>query len=108
MLNLGPVSLLIELCSRPYTFLNVVRIVQRNEKAALLVIFPLGPIDVIWPEPYPASIPDGGAHSKDRVENYLCAQVCEGKISLSAAQGLIVTDWYAVLKQIEPPASTQN
>jgi hypothetical protein len=62
----------------------------------------------LWPEPYHASIPDGGARSKDRVENYLHIRVCEGKMTLAAAQNLIVTDWYAVLKQIESTASSAH
>jgi hypothetical protein len=50
----------------------------------------------LWPEPYSASIPDGGAHAKDRVESYLHRQVCSGQISLSQAQHLIASDWYRV------------
>lgn len=50
----------------------------------------------LWPEPYTASIPDGGAKTKDKVENYLHAQVCAGTISLVDAQQEISTDWYAV------------
>jgi hypothetical protein len=50
----------------------------------------------LWPEPYFASIPDGGAHAKDRVESYLHRQVCSGEISLAGAQHLISSDWYRV------------
>jgi hypothetical protein len=50
----------------------------------------------LWPEPYVTSIPDGGAHSKDRIENYLHRQVCSGNIALDEAQSEIATDWYRV------------
>ena len=52
--------------------------------------------DNLWPEPYTASIPDGGARTKDQVENFLHAQVCAGTITLAQAQQEIVTDWYKV------------
>ncbi len=51
----------------------------------------------LWPEPY-APVP--GAHEKDKVENYLHAQVCNGAISLAQAQNDISTDWYKVYLQI--------
>jgi hypothetical protein len=50
----------------------------------------------LWPEPYEASIPDGGARAKDEVENYLHKQVCTGTIPLQTAQREIATDWYRV------------
>jgi len=50
----------------------------------------------LWPEPYTASIPDGGARTKDQVENYLHREVCAGRMSLNDARLSIVTDWYAV------------
>ena len=50
----------------------------------------------LWPEPYKATVSDGGARFKDRVENYLHDQVCTGKLSLQAAQRQIVEDWYQV------------
>ena len=40
----------------------------------------------LWPEPFDTSIPDGGAHAKDRVENYLHAEVCSGSLTLEQAQ----------------------
>lgn len=52
----------------------------------------------LFPEPYRASIPDGGAKKKDSVENFLHAQVCAGKITLAEAQHEISFDWYKVLK----------
>ena len=50
----------------------------------------------LWPEPYSASIPDGGARDKDKVENYLHEQVCGGAMTLADAQKEIVADWYEV------------
>jgi hypothetical protein len=50
----------------------------------------------LWPEPFDTSIPDGGAHSKDRVENYLDREVCAGDLTLEEAQREIATDWYHV------------
>lgn len=50
----------------------------------------------LWPEPYETSIADGGAHSKDKVENYLREEVCGGRIVLGEAQREIATDWYRV------------
>lgn len=52
----------------------------------------------LFPEPYNASIADGGAKKKDSVENFLHKQVCAGKITLAEAQYEISTDWYKVLK----------
>lgn len=50
----------------------------------------------LWPEPYEASIPDGGARYKDKVESYLHKQVCDGELSLVQAQQQIASDWYRV------------
>jgi hypothetical protein len=50
----------------------------------------------LWPEPFETSIPDGGAHSKDKVENYLHAEVCAGSLTLEQAQKEITGDWYRV------------
>ena len=50
----------------------------------------------LWPEAYATSIPDGGAKTKDKVENYLHDQVCAGAISLGDAQQQITSDWYRV------------
>lgn len=54
-------------------------------------------ISNLWPEP---ANPTPGFHQKDRVENYLHAQVCSGAMSLSAAQNAIVSDWVAVFNSI--------
>ena len=50
----------------------------------------------LWPEPFETSISDGGAHSKDRVENYLHAEVCSGSLTLDQAQHELTEDWYRV------------
>jgi len=50
----------------------------------------------LWPERFETSIPDGGARSKDRVENYLHREVCAGDLTLEEAQHEIVSDWYSV------------
>jgi hypothetical protein len=55
----------------------------------------------LWPQPYQASIRDGGAKSKDIVETFLRGRVCSGEITLQEAQSEIVNDWYAVFLQIK-------
>jgi hypothetical protein len=40
----------------------------------------------LWPEPFETSVPDGGAHAKDEVENYLHAEVCSGSLTLDQAR----------------------
>jgi hypothetical protein len=48
----------------------------------------------LWPEPYaPSAI---GAHAKDKVENSLHADVCDGRMTLQAAQAKIAADWWTV------------
>jgi hypothetical protein len=59
----------------------------------------------LWPEPFEASIPDGGAHAKDKVENYLHAEVCSGSLTLEQAQGEIAEDWYRVYQASVPHGS---
>lgn len=49
-----------------------------------------------------ASIPDGGARSKDRVESYLHRQVCSGSFPLQQAQREIATDWYRICARMAP------
>ncbi len=53
----------------------------------------------LWPEAYAGPF---GARQKDRVENYLHAQVCSGARSLTEAQRLIATDWTGVLSELAP------
>ena len=47
----------------------------------------------LWPEP---AEPRPGFHEKDKVENYLHAQMCNGAISMEDAQYMIATDWLSV------------
>ncbi|MGD0908508.1 MAG: hypothetical protein ABSA96_13065 [Candidatus Acidiferrales bacterium] len=56
----------------------------------------------LWPEPFDTSIPDGGAHTKDRVESYLHAEVCSGSLTLGQAQHEITEDWYRVYSESVP------
>ncbi len=48
----------------------------------------------LWPE-Y-GSIPN----PKDKVENYLHTQICNGSMSLQEAQNQIVSDWYAIYLRV--------
>lgn len=50
-------------------------------------------ISNLWPE---LASPKPGFHEKDKVENYLHAQVCSGAIDLQKAQIEIATNWLAV------------
>ena len=59
----------------------------------------------LWPEPFETSIPDGGAHAKDKVENYLHAEVCSGSLTLEQAQREIAEDWYRVYRASVPRGS---
>jgi hypothetical protein len=56
----------------------------------------------LWPEPFETSISDGGAHAKDKVENYLHAEVCSGALTLEQAQHEIAEDWYRVYETSVP------
>ncbi len=56
----------------------------------------------LWPEPFDTSIPDGGARTKDKVENYLHAEVCAGSLTLEQAQREITEDWYRVYAMSVP------
>jgi hypothetical protein len=56
----------------------------------------------LWPEPYKASIPNGGARKKDTVEKYLRTEVCHGRMTLAEAQKEIVQDWYKVYLSRHP------
>jgi hypothetical protein len=51
----------------------------------------------LWPE---AATPKPGFHEKDRVENYLHTQVCNGSITLKQAQIEIATNWLNVYHSI--------
>lgn len=59
-----------------------------------LISLELGGDDVVenlWPQPY---YQHPGAHEKDKLENWLHRQVCQGKLTLASAQVGIVKDWY--------------
>lgn len=51
----------------------------------------------LWPEPYQGTA--WNAHVKDRLENFLHAQVCAGTISLDQAQQEIAADWITSYKK---------
>lgn len=51
----------------------------------------------LWPEP---AEPRPGFHEKDKVENYLHAQMCQGAISMAQAQQQIATDWLSVYNRM--------
>ncbi len=50
----------------------------------------------LWPEP---AEPTPGFHEKDKLENHLHRQVCNGEITLKEAQELIRKDWLAVYQK---------
>ncbi len=54
-------------------------------------------ISNLWPE---SANPKPGFHEKDKVENYLHAQVCNGAITLQEAQREIATNWYVVYQRM--------
>ncbi len=56
----------------------------------------------LWPEP---AEPQPGFHQKDEVENFLHDQVCQGKMTLQAAQTQVRTNWLAVYNQLHPYVS---
>lgn len=63
------------------------------------------PTDVrnLWPEPWTLDVDgeDLGAHTKDKVENFLHDAVCSGAMPLDEAQRDISTDWTVVWHAIE-------
>lgn len=54
----------------------------------------------LWPEPWKGRC---GAHAKDRVENALHRKVCDGELSLRAAQEAIATNWIAAYRDYVGP-----
>jgi len=50
----------------------------------------------LWPE---AAEPKPGFHEKDKVENYLHEEICNGAMTLSEAQNIISSNWQAVSLQ---------
>lgn len=51
----------------------------------------------LWPEP---AEPRPGFHEKDKVENYLHKQVCDGAMTMADAQVIIATNWLSVYSQV--------
>ncbi len=49
----------------------------------------------LWPEP---AQPEPGFHQKNKVENYLHKQVCDGLITLAVAQQEVASNWVAVFE----------
>ncbi|MGO9971559.1 MAG: hypothetical protein ACLP01_01750 [Solirubrobacteraceae bacterium] len=56
----------------------------------------------LWPEPGASPNP------KDKAEDYLNTEVCDGNMPLSRAQHLIVTDWVTVYRQIAKTKPTSS
>lgn len=52
----------------------------------------------LWPESY--DTPRWNAHTKDHLENALHRAVCDGRITLQAAQIAIATDWIGAYQQM--------
>ncbi len=52
----------------------------------------------LWPEP---AEPRPGFHEKDRVEDYLHQQVCNGSMTLEQAQHSIASDWLAIYQTLK-------
>jgi hypothetical protein len=52
----------------------------------------------LWPEPYDTKVSGKtiGAHQKDKVEDLLKKQVCDGTITLKEAQDQMTGDWYKI------------
>lgn len=50
----------------------------------------------LWPEPW---LSEWNAKKKDKLENKLHRMVCDGEITLKAAQDAIATDWVAAYKK---------
>ena len=51
----------------------------------------------LWPEPI------ADAHVKDRLENYLHAQVCAGSMNIKDVQNRIATDWVKLWNDVGQP-----
>lgn len=50
----------------------------------------------LWPQPWDGAL---GAHAKDRLEDRLRTLVCDGRMTLDAAQTVFATDWVSTYKQ---------
>jgi hypothetical protein len=60
-------------------------------------------ISNLWPE---IATPKPGFHEKDKVENYLHAQLCKGAMTLNQVQVAIATNWLAIYNSM--PASSKS
>ena len=60
----------------------------------------------LWPESYLTS--PWNAHVKDRLENFLHKQVCDGKMDLKQAQDEIASDWISTYKKYFGSPSLQS
>jgi len=54
----------------------------------------------LWPE---AATPTPGFHQKDKVENKLHSEVCDGTITMAAAQQEIASNWLQIYISLYPP-----
>jgi hypothetical protein len=61
-------------------------------------------ISNLWPE---AASPTPGFHEKDKVENYLHEQVCNGAMTLAQAQSLETSNWVKVYVSMGGSSNTQ-
>lgn len=52
----------------------------------------------LWPEPRDALLPGQGAETKDRLENALHVEVCQGRVALGDAQHAIAGDWWSAYR----------
>lgn len=51
----------------------------------------------LWPQPY---LPRPGAREKDKLEDRLHKCVCEGKLTLKEAQGMVCSNWIKYYLQL--------
>lgn len=58
----------------------------------------LNDLSNLWPQRY---APKPGAREKDVVETHLHRVICKGQMSLSAAQAIIMNDWYGCYQKIK-------
>ncbi len=59
----------------------------------------------LWPE---IDKPVPGFHEKDKVENYLHAQICSGKMTVKQAQIAIATNWMDVYNKMSKNQNTED
>ena len=59
----------------------------------------------LFPQPW---YPHPAAHDKDRLENWLHAQVCEGRMPLTYAQHWIALDWYKLYLEMKAKKESRS